>query len=283
MKKELLIGMVGTTLLLGACGNSTENSDNEKNKDAKKVEEKKEVAFGELFNNGKRITYKLENDDEQEHLTKNSDVTDYYVTDNGKITSYKAYDTTLKELNGKSDSEIIEMAKEQDKKYFEKSKKDTIEGLESNIEMAKKNLKTDEALGIYDEEHEKNKDSITNNQKNIEVVQKTKYEKPKERKVKIKAVEDETGNYTDEERFFIVAHKFDYPDDDNKIKFVNDDDELSKYYIAFKKSAPTIKIYDDNYAFLMNEQDKYLATKVSDKAKVSTLDKLKSKYVTKND
>ncbi|MGX0374814.1 protein involved in sex pheromone biosynthesis [Staphylococcus hominis] len=41
MKKELLIGMVGTTLLLGACGNSTENSDNEKNKDAKKVEEKK--------------------------------------------------------------------------------------------------------------------------------------------------------------------------------------------------------------------------------------------------
>lgn len=105
-----------------------------------------------------------------------------------------------------------------------------------------------------------------------------KYKEPEATKLKIKVVEDGTGNDTESERFFIVPHD---TEENNSDQLVYEDN--NNVYSEFNSGAGTMKIYDTNYAFLEDTEDDdpkdFLVTPVSDKTEFSELDKPGSKYV----
>lgn len=84
-------------LLLSACSFSSDTSN------------KKEAKFGEMMNNGKRVSFVLKNKDEESTPDKDNPISDYIFTNDGKSTTYHdsngKYD--LGDLKDKSQDEIF--------------------------------------------------------------------------------------------------------------------------------------------------------------------------------
>ncbi|OJH01853.1 hypothetical protein BL313_02315 [Staphylococcus hominis] len=265
MKKVLGVAL-GAGILLTACGSNGSPAANEK-----------EVKFGEIMNKGKQISYKVKNYDGEQAPTKNSEIKYIIKTNNGKVTAYNVQDEIeLKDIKDKSDKEIIDLAKKQDKKYMLNAKDETIGKIKDSI----KSIKDYDNLDELDKDTKESYiEQLNDDEKMLKELNNYKYSEPKERKLKIKAVEDGTGNYTDEERFFIVPHDIEMSETG---KAYND---YANTYTKFDSGAGTMKIYDTNYAFLErteeNSEDEqfFLVTPVSKKTEFSKLDKPNSKYV----
>lgn len=273
MKKLLMISF-SAGLLLSACSFGSDASN------------KEEVKFGDLMNKGKHVTFKVNNNEEETYAPdKNSPIDTYIFTENGKVTAYNSDgDTKLEDMKDKSYDEILKTAKKQDKKYFNKQRKGNGHDAEIDYEKQKTNYEEyKNNVRKYGSDLKKQQKGIFDESKKAyDKIKNMSYEEPKKRDVKIKVVEDGTGNNTEEEKFYTTADGFD--DDSGYIRFVHDTKTLnSNYSFKMKNSGDTVKIYDDKYAYLDNDEDgddrNYLVTKVGDKAKSSALDKPDSKNV----
>lgn len=112
MKKLLLISF-SAVLLLSACSFGSSSSN------------KKEVKFGELMNNGKKVSFILKNKDEETAPDKDNPIVAYIFTDNGKSTTYddKNGKYELEDMKDKSRDEILKIAKKRDKDNFKEQKR----------------------------------------------------------------------------------------------------------------------------------------------------------------
>lgn len=265
MKKELLIGMVGTTLLLGACSNgSTGNSS----------AEKKDVTFGEILNEGKKISYVVQNDEDSEEYkpTKDSIVYSYIFTDDGKQTIYKGADeTTLKDLKDKSDKEILDIAKKEEKKAFKDAKERDIASQERDVNELDQKIEHFKAEG---DDTKRFEELLQEDKDELEDIKNTEYKAPQERPVKIKVNTDGSGNNTANEWFFIKPNY-------DESGYKNSEDDLKNIYSSYSLEQAPVKIYEDNYGWLGQNSDdpKFLITKVGEKVENINLDKPDSKYV----
>lgn len=273
MKKLLLISF-SAGLLLSACSFGSDASN------------QKEVKFGEVMNNGKKVTFLLKNKDEESTPDKDNPIVAYIFTDNGKSTTYNANDGKydLGDMKDKSQDEILKIAKKEDKETVERERKDVLGDARNDRDVQKTNydesIKNDgknasttkQQKGVFEDYNKKYKDL-----KNL------KYTEPKERDLKIGVVEDGTGNDTEKERFYAFPR---YIDDDS-YEFVTDTKTINHYMYEMEGTHKDMTVYDDKYAYLSSsdsgDDGYYLATKVGKKSEKSALDKPDSKYVKRED
>ena len=114
------------------------------------MNEMESVGIIEFFNSTpKTILYGILGSD----VNKNSEVKAVYIIEKGKMTRYilKGYkDNTLSALKSKSDEEILKIAQEYDKKYFEQRKEKKINAANEGIKLSEENIssgKDDEDYG----------------------------------------------------------------------------------------------------------------------------------------
>ena len=149
MKKRLYLLLCSSIFVIGGCTSNHENqptlqedtkvSDNKTG--AELMNENESVGIIEFFNSTpKTILYGISGSD----VNKNSEVKAVYIIEKGKMTRYilKGYkDNTLSALKSKSDEEILKIAQEYDKKYFEQRKEKKInaanEGITLSLEIIK--------------------------------------------------------------------------------------------------------------------------------------------------
>lgn len=269
MKKRFkILGLVfSSSIILAACDGNPEAS-------------KKEVQFGEMMNHGKKVSFMINNqDDDINHPTKDSYITSYIFSDKGNVTVYNGDSTSkLSDVQEKSTKDILKQAKEEDKEYFKDSKKGNKNDLEDYIEQNK---------SIINSEHEEQdlKDRRTKENENykndISKLEKIEYKKPKERDLKIKVNEDETGNHASEERMYVSGNEFNEikRQNDNKIEYINKPEELNNLYYEFDQQGNPEEVYDNRYAYLTDGEGLTLATKVSDKVEKTSFDKPDSDFI----
>lgn len=178
MKKLLMIS-ISAGLLLSACSFGSDASN------------KEEVKFGDLMNDGKHVTFKVNNNEEETYAPdKNNPIDTYIFTENGKVTAYNSDgDTKLKDMKDKSYDEILKTAKKQDKEYFNEQRKDNELDAEKDYEIQKTNYEesvkndgknasvTKQQKGIFDD-----------SKKTYDKIKNMSYEEPEKRDVKIKVV-----------------------------------------------------------------------------------------------
>ncbi|MEJ7437803.1 hypothetical protein [Staphylococcus warneri] len=274
MKKLLLISF-SAGLLLSACSFGSDASN------------KKEAKFGEMMNDGKRVSFVLKNKDEESTPDKDNPIVDYIFTDNGKSTTYHDNDGKyeLEDMKDKSQDEILKMAKKVDKESLEKEKKEYLGDARNDKDVQKTNYEEsiklrgkDSSITKQEKRMLESDEKIYNDLKNL------KYTEPKERDLKIEVEEDGTGNDTEKEKFYAFPR---YIDADS-YKFVKDTKEINKVMMyEMEGTHKNITVYDDKYAYLSSSDSGddryYLATKVGKKSEKSALDKPDSKYVKRED
>lgn len=158
MKKRLYLLLCSSIFVIGGCTSNHENqptlqedtkvSDNKTG--AELMNENESVGIIEFFNSTpKTILYGISGSD----VNKNSEVKAVYIIEKGKMTRYtlKGYkDNTLSALKSKSDEEILKIAQEYDKKYFEQRKEKKINAANEGITLSEENIssgKDDEDYG----------------------------------------------------------------------------------------------------------------------------------------
>lgn len=123
-KRRLTAAAVATacllTLTLAGCGGTN---------DVKSASEP--LAVSQAF--GKKSVWVQYN--KNDAIDKDGEIDRILVFDgNGNVTAYQCDGATFADLNGKSDDEIVEMAKEQDKKVFDTERKDALDSTAPAIE-----------------------------------------------------------------------------------------------------------------------------------------------------
>lgn len=123
-KRRLTAAAVATacllTLTLAGCGGAN---------DVKSASEP--VAVSQAF--GQKSVWVQYN--KNDAIDKDGEIDRILVFDgNGNVTAYQCDGATFADLNGKSDDEIVEMAKEQDKKVFDTERKDALDSTAPAIE-----------------------------------------------------------------------------------------------------------------------------------------------------
>ena len=273
--KKLLMVTFSAGLLLSACSFGSD------------VSNQKEVKFGEMMNDGKRVSFVLKNKDEESMPDKDNPIVDYIFTDNGKSTTYHDNDGKyeLEDMKDKSQDEILKMAKKVDKESLEKEREEYLGDARNDKDVQKTNYEEsiklrgkDSSITKQEKRMLESDEKIYNDLKNL------KYTEPKERKLKIGVVEDGTGNDTEKEKFYAFPR---YIDADS-YKFIKDTKEINKVMMyEMEGTHKNITVYDDKYAYLSSSETDddryYLATKVGKKSEKSALDKPDSKYVKRED
>lgn len=123
-KRRLTAAAVATacllTLTLAGCGGTN---------DVKSASES--LAVSQAF--GQKSVWVQYN--KNDTIEKDEEIDRILVFDgNGNVTAYQCDGATFADLNGKSDDEIVEMAKEQDKKVFDTERKDALDSTAPAIE-----------------------------------------------------------------------------------------------------------------------------------------------------
>ena len=123
-KRRLTAAAVATaclpTLTLAGCGGAN---------DVKSASEP--LAVSQAF--GQKSVWVQYN--KNDAIEKDGEIDRILVFDgNGNVTAYQCDGATFADLNGKSDDEIVEMAKEQDKKVFDTERKDALDSTAPAIE-----------------------------------------------------------------------------------------------------------------------------------------------------
>ena len=141
-KRRLTAAAVATacllTLTLAGCGGAN---------DVKSASEP--VAVSQAF--GQKSVWVQYN--KNDAIDKDGEIDRILVFDgNGNVTAYQCDGATFADLNGKSDDEIVEMAKEQDKKVFDTERKDALDSTApaiEHIQSAYDTLKDEYDSGTY--------------------------------------------------------------------------------------------------------------------------------------
>lgn len=141
-KRRLTAAAVATacllTLTLAGCGGTN---------DVKSASEP--LAVSQAF--GQKSVWVQYN--KNDAIDKDGEIDRVLVFDgNGNVTAYQCDGATFADLNGKSDDEIVEMAKEQDKKVFDTERQDAIDSTATAIERiqsAYDTLKDEYDSGTY--------------------------------------------------------------------------------------------------------------------------------------
>lgn len=141
-KRRLTAAAVATacllTLTLAGCGGAN---------DVKSVSEP--LAVSQAF--GQKSVWVQYN--KNDAIEKDGEIDRILVFDgNGNVTAYQCDGATFADLNGKSDDEIVEMAKEQDKKVFDTERQDALDSTAPAIERiqsAYDTLKDEYDSGTY--------------------------------------------------------------------------------------------------------------------------------------
>lgn len=141
-KRRLTAAAVATacllTLTLAGCGGAN---------DVKSASEP--VAVSQAF--GQKSVWVQYN--KNDAIDKDGEIDRILVFDgNGNVTAYQCDGATFADLNGKSDDEIVEMAKEQDKKVFDTERQDALDSTAPAIERiqsAYDTLKDEYDSGAY--------------------------------------------------------------------------------------------------------------------------------------
>lgn len=141
-KRRLTAAAVATacllTLTLAGCGGTN---------DVKSASEP--LAVSQAF--GQKSVWVQYN--ENDAIEKDREIDRILVFDgNGNVTAYQCDGATFADLNGKSDDEIVEMAKEQDKKVFDTERQDALDSTATAIERiqsAYDTLKDEYDSGTY--------------------------------------------------------------------------------------------------------------------------------------
>lgn len=141
-KRRLTAAAVATacllTLTLAGCGGAN---------DVKSASEP--VAVSQAF--GQKSVWVQYN--KNDAIDKDGEIDRILVFDgNGNVTAYQCDGATFADLNGKSDDEIVEMAKEQDKKVFDTNRQDALDSTApaiESIQSAYDTLKDEYDSGTY--------------------------------------------------------------------------------------------------------------------------------------
>lgn len=303
MKKLIRGGAIicSSAVLLASCSNSGSDS---------KESNSEKIHMGDILSNkNEHISYILTDDNP---IEKNTNIDFYVVTKDGKAKVYDGTgDTTLGDVAKMDDKKIKERMAKEDKEWFKKDKKETLDALNEGIDKVaeiKKGYhekKSDGEKGKKAYEYTKKYIDEHGNvpQKAKDKIEKTKYTEPKFSDLKISAKTDGSGNETEKETFKFKAHGFkttgvdqseDYDSQDyyftdssvqTSAKFENDLNLTEEY----EDTVAVTDIFDKKYAGLSmideDDEDKvnYIVTEVGDKAKEVKMDSPKAKYIDKVD
>lgn len=149
-----------------------------------KVTDKKISFVKQTKDQGKHIWFRTYSDD----IAKNSMVNSIYILNKGKVTEYRiVYPHTLGEISKMNDSDIIKLAKKEDKEYFDVSA-DEVKNFVNDVKNPRIGIQTDfweneyvqdvlEGYGsIYDVKDLK-KDGLEVNSTNIKLIEPKEYDK----------------------------------------------------------------------------------------------------------
>lgn len=263
MKKQMIAGLTCASLLLAGCSGGGNKEVN-----------KEKVKFGEIMNKGKSVFYVVSGD----KPTKDSEIRYIVETDNGKQKSYTIdKELTLGDLKNKDDKEVLEKAQEMDKQNFEDFKSFLKESATNKINE----------INNQSEEHTTDKEELKWNKKALDKLSNMDYEKPEFRKVKIGVIEDETGNNTQQERFYNGGNAIGYKPTQkydeivgaggvsDGIEYIKDNNQT---HIDYNTPAGLSDVYDKTYVFMTSGKTT-LTTKAGKNTKQVEFDEPSSKYV----
>ena len=264
----------------------------------------KNIFMGNIFNsNNEHISYMTT---DENPIEKETPIYLYIVTKKGKAKIYDGTgDTTLGDVSKMDEDEIKDRMKKEDKKWFKKDKKDTIDYLEkgsSTVKDVKEGFKGDKDIVEETKTYKNSKEYVDKYgnipQKYLDKIENQKYKEPKFNNIKISVKTDGSGNKTQKEKFKFQMHGFkqgDYkgPEEGSdkyyymKTAVANSATYTEKYNMEreFEDTVAVTDIYDKKYAGLsfLDEDDEgeahYLITGVGDKTKEMKFDKPKAKYI----
>ncbi|WP_125573746.1 hypothetical protein [Levilactobacillus huananensis] len=300
IKRLMGAALLGTAILsLAACGKSGANQVNSK-----------EITFlKDAQSSSQRIWYFASNDDSQNReLSKNTKIRTIFVTKNGKITAYSPKGTGMafKDINKKSDSQIISNLKKADRTSFDEFVSGDHSSVASQLQETQKKVKDAKELLATDTERrkhdigldksvlEEDRDDIDSNEKTVsyfkEVAKTLKskeptYKAPFASDLRAEVTTDSSGNKVGSERLIYSAHS--YQPVDTLI-----DDEYKTTYPEYKTLTSDIplqgtyyapeRIFDDTYTGytgISNDKDFFFLTKTTNKNVKVKFDKIKTKNV----
>lgn len=292
--KKGIIGIATISLLLVGCSNSEANKD--------------KVKMGQVMQDGhKTVSYIVDGDEDNYNLTKDSKLDRYIISENGKITVYNdTGDTKLGKIARMKEEKLEDYIKDQDKKYFEDEKEQSIQNLKDQYKTDKdskqsmkdayneyKQMDSDEQKKFLKSNEVTEKDMVNQiekndkrdkqQQNNLKDIKELKYKEPKPRDLKIKVKTDDSGNNTKEERINLGSAYF-----DSANKFENDKSARNNYMV-FSNVQTTTDIYDKRYVGISDmeyaddngyeNEYSYLITEGGEKSQGGILDAPKDKKV----
>lgn len=300
IKRLINVALLGTAILsLAACGKSGANQVNSK-----------EVTFlKDAQSSNQRIWYFASNDDSQNReLSKNTKIRTIFVTKDGKITAYSPKGTgmSFKEINKKSDSQIIATLKKADRASFDEFVSGDHSLVASQIKEAQKNFKDAKELLATDTERrkhdigldksvvEEDKEDMDSDAETVSYLQSVaknlkskepKYKAPFASDLRVEVTTDSSGNKVGSERLVYSARS--YQPVDTLVT-----DEYKTNYPEYKMATSNIPlqgtyyapdhIFDDlytGYTGVADDKDFYFLTKTTNKKVKVQFDKTKTKNV----
>ncbi|MBM0811424.1 hypothetical protein [Staphylococcus epidermidis] len=285
-----------TTIFLASCSSG--------GKDSKETNNEK-IKMGNILNSkNEHISYILH---DYNPIEKDTTIDFYILSKDGKAKVYDGTgDTTLGDISKMDNKDIKNRMIKEDKEWFEKDKKETLERLKEGEDKVSEISKG--YTGDKDDTQEKKaykytKDFIDEHgnlpKKGINKIENIKYKDPKFQDIKLSIETDGSGNQSKSQEFKFKAHGFrlnsiDMPEDKdsqeyyftdssvtNTVSFVNNL-SLTKEY---EDTVAVTDIYEKKYAGLSSidedDEDKvnYFITEVGDKAEEVELDSPKDKYI----
>lgn len=296
MKKRLYLLLCSSIFVIGGCTSNHENqptlqedtkvSDNKTG--AELMNENESVGIIEFFNSTpKTILYGISGSD----VNKNSEVKAVYIIEKGKMTRYilKGYkDNTLSALKSKSDEEILKIAQEYDKKYFEQRKEKKINAANEGITLSEENISSGKDDEDYGQRSLENYKAAKEFYSNLTYKQ---FRKPNsDIKLKSDVWTDSSGNYVSQETLIHMPYVdiLDVSVDFEWTKAAVENEIKKADYVDTKfQSTPT---YESMPYIISGEQwvgirtENMLLSRQLVKKKISFgLDKIETKNVTEKD
>lgn len=282
------------TLFLAGCSNGVKSQESNS----------KYISMGNIFNSdNEHISYILSDDNP---IEKESSIQFYIVTKNGKAKVYDGTeDTTLGDVSRMDEDEIKKRMKKEDKEWFKKDKKETIDYLKdgvSKVDEIKQGFKVYQDAEEDKKTYKKTKEYVDKYgnvpQRFLDEINKTKYTEPKYEKIETAVETDGSGNKSEKEGFKFLSHGF-YQSNYKAPKEGSND----SYYLEkpvtnsavfgdklelkeeYEDTVAVTDIYDKKYAGLsyLDDDDEdtanYLVTEVGDKTKEVKFDTPKADFM----
>lgn len=199
----LVVAIIATVLVVKHNSNGTSANGQSSNG--------KQIKLSQVLSEKKdRLWFTFTSDDDN-GITRKSNVYTVYVTNNGKMTEYNTKgELTIKDISKLSDKQIIDKVKKLDKKDFLKQLADEKESVQYDIDQNTKDNDTYDYANTGDtdeeiaEQRSENSEDIANHQAYVDKLNKVKYQAPKAVKIKLNAYDN--GSTQD-----VIKETFSYP------------------------------------------------------------------------